>query len=719
MAKTKSTGKRITKPLNTIQTKAIEKIEGEIERARSAAVESKQPRFAIDRKSINTFFDQIYGVAKEAIFNEPPIAADSSRRDTWLARVVKKEPYLDGILQSVVSIDKNRGWTLVGGKIQVKKFVNILHGFSVAPDLYGWRNGLSVTSQNFYQADLGGVVEVGRSMVNGPLAALYTVDPTKCHLTGKVETPLRYNNGRADKQFWEPTDYFRVASFPSPSESMNGLGYCAISRCLELAKLLVSVFEHDREQLGSKAPKGILIINGVPQDQWLQSLEESTSDLKTLQREYYSGVQVLANDMGKIEVELVSLSNLPTQFDHRQFTDMIIYGYALAFGYDPREFWPVSGGSLGTGRETESQHRKASSKGGLDFALGFQEKLQEELPETLNFEFEQRDVEGDIFEVELKQKQLTLIDDMYKSVNAKNETMITYGEARELLVNAKLIPDTWTPAEEEVLVTDTEDMGEVIEQQRVRNAMDKFPDEDIVIYESNTNRMRTIRKAGQRKFSVRVTHTLPESKKKDDGMIKVRAYDGDFSSIRDQYYEATYTVVRDYLKSSDRATSYKSAMSRNVVEAFGPAAEQGYRDGGSEPPLEDDVNDWLTAAQSSELANVGSLFVSLKMLRDGSEEGELDADSEAEARASGYASTLDYIYNTAVLYGSGNKMLTFTGSDGTESCSSCKSLKGQRHKASWWIAHDSVPPSGSNLECSAGGKCEHILEDDNGVQVTV
>jgi len=507
----KTTGKKTTstKGLGAATTKAIdqaaEKVE-QIERAKADAVLSKQPRFAPDRKSINNFFNLIYGIAKEAIFNEPPYAADSSKRDTWLAKVVRKEPYLLGILQSVVSIDKNRGWTMVGGKIQVKKFVNILHNFQVSPDLYGWRNGLSVSAQSFYQADLGTVVEIGRSVTNGPLAALYTVDPSKCHLTGKIETPLKYNNGARDKQMWEPNDYFRIASFPSPTESMNGLGYCAISRCLELAKLLVSVFEHDREQLGSKAPKGILTINGgMTLAQWLLSLEESTAELKSLEREYYSGVQVLVGDQGQeIKVALTSLSNLPADFNHSQFITMIIGGYALAFGYDPREFWSMSSGALGTSRETEQQHRKASSKGGLDFALGFQEKLQEELPETLEFEFEQRDVEGDIAEVQFNQQKLDLVDQMYKSVNARNETLVTYGEARQLLVDAKLIPEEWTPEEEDVQIMDTDDMGEVIEKQRVQNALAKFPDDDIVIYSENSGKYRTIRKAGQKKFMVRV-----------------------------------------------------------------------------------------------------------------------------------------------------------------------------------------------------------------------
>lgn len=688
---------------------ALEKAAQEIERAKVQAGESKQPRFAIDTKQINDFFNKIYGFGKEAIFSEPKYKADSRARDAWLAKAVTKDPYLLGIMQSVVSIDKSRGWNLIGGRNQVRKFVAILHSFQVSADLYGWRNGMSVTAQSYYQSDLGSVVEIGREGVDGPLAGLFTVDPTQCLLTGMLDTPLRYVPAKKEASYWTINDYFRVPSFPSTNEKMYGLGFCAVSRCLELAKLMVSLVEHEREKLGSKAPKGILTINGVTQTQWLQSLEESNDERSVLEREYYSGVQVLANGDGgpAIEVSLTSLSSLPEGFDRREFVDMIIYGYALAFGYDPREFWPVSSGALGTATETDSQHRRASSKGGLDFILGFQEKIQEELPPTTDFEFEQRDVAGDIAEVEFQQAQLNIIKDMFLAANDAGENLVSLDEARQLLVTAKLIPEEWTPEEEDQKIADTDDAGaeELLEKQRVLNAIAKFPKEQIVVYNERTGKTRVIYDPDHRKFKIR------NVKPKGNPVPKERGYEGDYQSIRSQYWDATYTVVRDYLDGNDRATSYKSAMGRNVVEAYTPAVEEGYISGGSELPLDDDVNDFLTAAQSTELGNVDSLFVSLKALRD---LGEVDADTEATKRADGYASSLDGVYNKAVLYGLGNKMLTFEGNDGEVSCATCQKLQGQRHKASWWIANDYVPPTGGGLDCSAGGHCEHELVDDDG-----
>lgn len=672
-------------------TRAIDKAGEQIERAKVGG--SNQPRFDPKAQNPTQFFLQIYKWSKSLIFQEPTYSADSRKRDEWLAKVVMKEPYLLGVLQSVVSIDKSRGWTLTGGRNQVNKFTNILHNFNVAPDLYGWRQGTSITAQNYYQSDLGAVVEVGRLQKNGPLAAMYTVDPTKCRLTGKIDAPLHYfNAGKNNKSDWELNDYFRVASFPNPAESMNGLGYCAVSRCIELAKLLVAVFEHDSERLGSKAPKGILTINGITQDQWLQSLEESTSELKTLEREYYSGVQVLATDgMTPVEIKLTPLSNLPDQFDHRQFTDMIIFGYALAFGYDPREFWPVSSGALGTATESESQHRKASSKGGLDFALVFQENIQEELPETIEFEFEQRDVEGDISETAFKQASLNVIDQMYKSVNGSGETLITQDEARQLLVEAKLIHEDWTLQEEDVQVMDTDDAGETLDRQRVQRAIEKFPNEDIVRYSFKDNKFRTLKKAGH-KFQLRISHDL--KKKMRQG--------GDYESIRGTYWATIYDAVQGYLEGDRPVTSFRNSMLVGMSEAFTDTVYAGYEEVGGELPLDPDTQSFLGDKIASERDNIVSLFDRLKAEWDG-----IDPIAEAFARADGYAATLDSVYSQAKMMGAENATLEFVGDDGAESCPECQAMKGKRHTIKYILENDLMPSPGNESYSCKGYNCEH------------
>jgi hypothetical protein len=88
------------------------------------------------------------------------------------------------------------------------------------------------------------------------------------------------------------------------------------------------------------------------------------------------------------------------------------------------------------------------------------------------------------------------------------------------------------------------------------------------------------------------------------------------------------------------------------------------------------------------------------------------------SRAEGYANRLDGLYAEAKTRAAGNKMLTFDGSDGKESCPECKKMKGKRHRAKWWVENGLIPgPGNTNYTCN-GFNCEHRLYDDEGNEWT-
>jgi hypothetical protein len=284
---------------------------------------------------------------------------------------------------------------------------------------------------------------------------------------------------------------------------------------------MVAVYRHDQESLGSRAPKGLLLLKGISEGQWETSLDARADKLEGLERDYYGGVQVLASEgIDEIDAKLVALSTLPAGFDLEKFTNLLMYGFALAIGYDPREFWPVSSGALGTATETETQHRKATGKGGLDFALGFQEQLQrpDVLPETLHYEFEQRDEEGELLEIEVKTAQARLVREMVEAgLRDTGAGLVSREEGRMLLAESGIIPPEWTEAEEEVESTDTETARldpektsanrldpaktksnragwreRLLEKPGVQSALSAFPAEPIVSYRWPLQRTLTV-----------------------------------------------------------------------------------------------------------------------------------------------------------------------------------------------------------------------------------
>jgi hypothetical protein len=197
-------------------------------------------------------------------------------------------------------------------------------------------------------------------------------------------------------------------------------------------------------------------------------------------------------------------------------------------------------------------------------------------------------------------------------------------------------------------------------------------------------------------------------------MLAALKASGDYTSIRAEMSGEIHDAVYDYLTGSGNVTAYRSAMALAVSAAYIAAADAGYQEGGGELPLDADTAAWARGQLDAQLGFIDQLFESLRDLR---KEGDVNATAEALARANGYASSLDQLYSEAATRGAKNKMLTFVGSDGKESCKDCKRMKGQRHRASWWIEHDMVPGS-SAYECG-GWQCEHYLETDDGERFTI
>lgn len=436
-------------------TKQIEDMAGEVTR------NSKQPRFnATDRSKM---FWSMYRWVKEAYQVEPPYVPNSGKRDKWLREYVRGEPFLHGVLASVVSVDKNRGWTLLGAEHLVRKYVNRLHKLHAAPDQRGWRPFTGFLSHSYHCADIGAVAEIEWSAVdvitgfNAEVNSLYSVDPTHCRLTGDIEYPLAYTGDdllKLDPQEWNTNAYFRMVDNINTDATFNGLGICAVSRALELAKILTALYEHDAEQLLSKAPRGLLLLNGISEEQWESTLQARVETMSDLEKKYYTGVQVFAgNGLEKVSAELVSLSRIPDGLDHVEFTNLVMNLYALAFKYDPREFWPVSGGQLGTATETETQHKKATGKGGMDFILTYQENLQDLLPPTVEFEFEARDIDGEIKDESLTSAIVKNIVDLGAAGYIDEE------QAKIMLAEAEIIHKEWANSPHQ-MTTDQEDNPE-------------------------------------------------------------------------------------------------------------------------------------------------------------------------------------------------------------------------------------------------------------------
>jgi len=485
-----------------------------VERAVPEENLSKQPRFSPDASPVD-FFASLMDWWKTADPDkEPPYGVISSKRDEYLRNHVRSNPNIAGILNSVIDIDKNRGWRLIGGRNQVGRFTDMFHGIEAAPGLRGWRPGISFASRSFWEANMGFVIELGRDGEMGPVRKLYNVDPVKCQLRGDPDFPLEYKSAPSKKaRLWRDTDFFRGASNTSNDEKLHGLGYCAIDRALMLSKLMMALYEHDFEQMGARAPRGLLLLQGISESSWTKAMQARAANLDTVGYDYYGALAVLASAAKTIDAKLIALSSLPTGFNMREFMDMLMYGFALCFGYDPSEFWPVQFGAIGRGTETEVQHEKATGKGRLDFPLTFQEQLQEFLPPTLEFMFDQRDEKGDLLHASVNQAWVNVVKTM------TDGSLLSIPEGRVLLAEYGVIPASWAPTDT-LSQTDLDevDQGNNVDEDDSEEGADKTdlekksstPEPDDMKTREITKKMKLLREElAQRPYIWRCAEMFP------------------------------------------------------------------------------------------------------------------------------------------------------------------------------------------------------------------
>jgi uncharacterized cupin superfamily protein len=194
---------------------------------------------------------------------------------------------------------------------------------------------------------------------------------------------------------------------------------------------------------------------------------------------------------------------------------------------------------------------------------------------------------------------------------------------------------------------------------------------------------------------------------------------GAYAPVRSAYATEINGAIIEYLFTDKaRVTKFRNRYKKAVTDYFDQAFRMGYTDSGGDPK-EMDAGDqeWLSAAITGEWGFVDDLFVQMKDVKQEFTNEEMIAWSAA--RAEGYAKTLDGVYNQGKLRGLKGIMLTFTGDDGAESCSTCQRLKGKRHSAKWWIKRGLTIFRGNrSFECGCW-QCAHFFMTDKGEVYTL
>lgn len=323
----------------------------------------------------------------------------SAGEDDILSKIWRTEPILAGAVYSMSSKMTAMSWKVTGKRAVALRYARMLANASFI-DGCSWDGFLASTTQDFYTTNRGVFWETPRigNLEYGQLADIGHIDSMMCTLTGNTELPMLYESETTGQSLkFKSGEYLHFASLPSPREENLGIGFCAVSRALRAAKLLIGLHDYDSEKLNNLPPEGVATVSGLTMDEFRDAINIWQAQRRSDNSLTFPQVLWLIGSQPNTEVKVgfQGFSQLPESFDRTTVINQYINTLAMCFGVDAREFWAISSGSLGTAAESEIQHLKAKGKGSGEFITITERRINSLLPETADFNYDTQDIEED------------------------------------------------------------------------------------------------------------------------------------------------------------------------------------------------------------------------------------------------------------------------------------------------------------------------------------
>ena len=295
---------------------------------------------------------------------------DRQLRDFW-----PTEPFLAGAVVNVSFRNAAYEWEIRGPSTNVETALTNMLNSAIAGDSFGWADFVKKITQDLSCQDNGAFIELIRDPTmdanslfqneRAPVLGIAHLDAGKCTRTGNPKFPVIYTDrdGRDHKLAWYQVIPF--SDYPSSIETMNGVGYCAVTRALRLSQIMRSIFLFKDEKISGRHYKSIHMVSGVSRQDLLDIMERGHEEADDFGQIRYIDPAILASlDPEKpVSTATIDLANLPDGFNFDEELRWYISGLALCFGTDYQEFAPLPGGNIGSSAQSAMLNIKSNGKG--------------------------------------------------------------------------------------------------------------------------------------------------------------------------------------------------------------------------------------------------------------------------------------------------------------------------------------------------------------------
>lgn len=303
-----------------------------------------------------------------------------------------------------------------------------------------WMTAVSKWLQDYWTTDNGAFFEIiggGKKdgPIKGPALGIAHLDSFRCERRGDPDYPVMYYPPTGKQFKLHRTRVAYTSDMPSAREEMLGIGFCAISRLLNNAQVMMDILNFKQEKLGSRPHRGILVGRGISTDTIISALKIANKNMDSKGLGIYAQLAILGDIAPEAALELVDLISLPDGFDEEQSVLLGMFLMALSFNVPIRWLWPAA--TSGATKADAMYQHIAGLGGGVGKVLytltmllggdprGMRHSAGKFLPSHLKIVFDFQDDEQDRSQAEIRERRAT-------TRNANLETgVITERVARE------------------------------------------------------------------------------------------------------------------------------------------------------------------------------------------------------------------------------------------------------------------------------------------------
>lgn len=350
---------------------------------------------------VHSFILQMASAAEEITpWGQHVAQRDRELRDFWFS-----ESWLAGAIYGVSIRNASFAWEIVGAdptkpnpKNTIAKATQMLHN---AERGEGWHKFMLKLCEDLYTQDNGAFIELLRKTKsrNSPVIGIAHLDAGRCMRTGDPEYPVIYTDRNGVEKVMRWWQVQPIEEFPSPIESMFGVQYCGVTRCLLAAQILRDIAVYKHEKVSGSFTRSLHAISNLTNQDIQKAI--AMAEEQNLNRGLYRYTQPVIvaglDPQSPLSHIQIDLATLPDAWNEDVTLKWYVAQLALAFGVDYQEFAPLMSGNLGSSQQSEILHLKTRGKGPALIMSLLENIINNSgiLPSNVVFRFKEQDVRSE------------------------------------------------------------------------------------------------------------------------------------------------------------------------------------------------------------------------------------------------------------------------------------------------------------------------------------